>query len=392
MILIMVSRDIVGLRKFVAPEFVFGTGALYLTGRYLKNFGAKKVLLVTDEGVMKAGWAGEVMKSLEDEGIEYSVYCDVTPNPRAEEVMRGARKYKDDGCDILVAVGGGSSIDCAKGIGIVSTNRRNILKFAGVDQVEVPGPPLICIPTTAGTSADVSQFAIITDLKEKTKISIISKTLVPDVSLIDPTPTTTMPLDLTAFTGVDAFAHAIESYVSNASSPITDMFALEAARLISSNLFETIKDPDNMELRGKMMLGSLDAGLAFSNASLGAAHAMVHSLGGFLDLPHGECNAIILSHVVRYNYEACPDRYQKIGEAIGLDLSRLSDAEKKSAIIEAIVTLEKRAGIDKTLGQLGVTKEDIPVLAQKAMKDVCIVTNPRPIGIKDVEAIYEEAL
>ncbi len=388
----MVSRDILGLRKFVAPEFVFGTGALYLAGRYLKNFEASKVLLVSDEGVMKAGWTGEVMKSLEDEGIDYSVYCDVTPNPRAEEVMTGARKYKDEGCDIIVAVGGGSPIDCAKGIGIVSTNRRNILKFAGVDKVEVPGPPLICIPTTAGSSADVSQFAIITDLKEKTKVSIISKALVPDVSLIDPAATATMPLDLTAFTGIDALTHAVESYVSNASSPITEMFALEAARLISSNLFETIKDPDNMELRGRMMLGSLEAGLSFSNASLGAAHAMVHSLGGFLDLPHGECNAIILSHVVRYNYDACPERYQKIGEAIGQDLSGMSDAEKKPAIIEAIVRLEKQAGVDKTLGQLGVTKEDIPALARKAMNDVCIVTNPRPVSVKDIEAIYEEAL
>ena len=388
----MVSRDIIGLRKFVAPEFVFGIGALYLAGRYLKNFEASKVLLVSDEGVMKAGWTGEVMKSLEDEGIDYSVYCDVTPNPRAEEVMTGARKYKEEGCDIIVAVGGGSPIDCAKGIGIVSTNRRNILMFAGVDKVEVPGPPLICIPTTAGSSADVSQFAIITDIKEKTKVSIISKALVPDVSLIDPAATATMPLDLTAFTGVDALTHAVESYVSNASSPITDMFALEAARLISSNLFETIKDPDNVELRGKMMLGSLDAGLAFSNASLGVAHAMVHSLGGFLDLPHGECNAIILSHVVRFNYDACPGRYQKIGEAIGQNLSGLSDAEKKSAIIEAIIALEKHAGVDKTLGQLGVKKEDIPALAQKAMNDVCIVTNPRPVSVKDIEAIYEEAL
>jgi alcohol dehydrogenase len=388
----MVSPDLLGLRKFVAPEFVFGSGALYLAGRYLKNFEASKVLLVSDEGVMKAGWTGEVMKSLEDEGIDYSVYCDVTPNPRAEEVMTGARKYMDEKCDIIVAVGGGSPIDCAKGIGIVSANRRNILEFAGIDQIKAPGPPLICIPTTAGSSADVSQFAIITDTKEQTKVSIISKALVPDVALIDPATTATMPLDLTGFTGVDAFTHAAESYVSNASSPITDMFALEAARLVSFNLFKTIKDPDNMELRSKMMLGSLDAGLAFSNASLGATHAMVHSLGGFLDLPHGECNAILLSHVVRYNYEACPDRYRKIGEAMGLSFSGLGEAEKKSAIIEAIMEFEKRAGVDKTLGQLGVTKEDIPTLARKAMEDVCIITNPRPIGIKDIEAIYEEAL
>ena len=186
------------LRKFVSPEFIFGKGALNLAGIYATNLGANKVLVVSDPGVIAAGWTGRVIKSLEDSGLSYALYSDVTSNPRAEEVMAGAGVYERKSCDVIVAVGGGSPMDCAKGIGIVSTNSGNILEFEGVDKIPVPGPPLICIPTTGGTSADVSQFAIITDLTRKVKISIISKMVVPDIALVDPVPTTTMSPHLTA--------------------------------------------------------------------------------------------------------------------------------------------------------------------------------------------------
>jgi alcohol dehydrogenase len=380
------------LRKFVAPEFVFGVGALSLVGRYAKNLGGSNVLLVSDDGVMKAGWTEKVIRALGEEGIAYSVFSSLTPNPKASEIMAGALAYQENDCNIIISVGGGSVIDCAKGVGIVSNNHKNILEFEGVDRIPVPGPPLICIPTTAGSSADVSQFAIITNEEEKVKISIISKALVPDVALIDPVTTLTMPQELTAYTGIDAFTHGVEAYVSNASSPITDMFALEAIRLTSSNLPSTMADQDNMELRTNMMLGSLCAGLAFSNASLGAAHAMAHSLGGFLDLPHGESDAILLRGVIEFNYNAAVDRYERIGEAMGLNLKGMSGTDKRSTVIEAIINLERRSGINKTLGQIGVRKKDIPVLAKKAMKDVCIVTNPRQISQKDIEDIYEGAL
>ncbi len=196
-------------------------------------------------------------------------------------------------------------MDCAKGIGIVSTNRKNILDIEGIDNVPIPGPPLICIPTTSGTSADVSQFAIINDTVEKRKIAIISKTVVPDVALIDPLTTLTMPAYLTACTGIDALVHAVEAYVSTANSPLLDLHALEAVRLVCTNLPQVLAAPTDLELRGKMTLASLQAGLAFSNASLGAVHAMAHSLGGLLDLPHGECNALLLDHVVNFNYPRC---------------------------------------------------------------------------------------
>jgi alcohol dehydrogenase class IV len=303
--------------------------------------------------------------------------------------MAGAHICKNEGCNIIVAVGGGSPIDCAKGIGIVSANNKDIMEFAGVDQVPSPGLPLICIPTTAGSSADVSQFAIITDNVRKIKLAIISKSMVPDAALIDPITTITMDASLTAHTGMDAFAHAIEAFASNAHSPITDLHALEAIRLIVVNLRAVINSRKDIGLRGQMMLASLHAGLAFSNASLGAVHAMAHSLGGLLDLPHGESNAILLEYVIDFNYEAAPERYNRVAQAMGLELRR---GEEKEALIGAIRQLRLDAGINQTLGQLGMKQGDIPELAEKAMRDTCMVTNPRRPTLLDIEVIYEKAL
>jgi alcohol dehydrogenase len=380
------------LRKFVAPEFVFGVGARHLVGRYAKNFGARKVLVVTDPGIIEAGWADQVTASLKAEGLQYTVFSEVTSNPRAEEVMAGAKVYSSERCNIIVAVGGGSPMDCAKGIGIVSSNNRHILEFEGVDEVPIPGPPFICIPTTAGSSADVSQFAIINDTERMVKIAIISKTVVPDVALIDPATTITMDVHLTACTGMDALSHGMEAFVSNAHSPITDLHSLEAIRLVTTNLLPTLEDPENIDLRSKMMLGSLHAGLAFSNASLGAVHAMAHSLGGFLDLPHGECNALLLEHVVAFNFNAVAERYRLIGRSMGLDLPK-SDPEKTiSAILEKLNRLRKASGIDLRLGQIGMRRHYIPELARKAIDDPCMVTNPCRPTRRDIEAIYEAAL
>jgi len=380
------------LRKFVAPEFVFGPGAMDLVGRYALNFGANKVFLVTDAGVTAAGWADRAASILDAEGIPFLRFSEVTPNPRSDEVMRGAERYRDAGCDVIVAVGGGSPMDCAKGIGVVTSNDRHILAFEGVDNVDVPMPPLICIPTTAGTSADLSQFAIITDVADSRKIAIISKAVVPDVSLIDPQVTRTMDPYLTACTGLDALVHAIEAFGSTANSPVTDLHALEAVRLIHGNLLDAIARPEDMAARGRMMLGSLQAGLAFSNASLGAVHAMSHALGGLLDLPHGECNSILLGLVMAYNWPKAGDRYVRIGEVMGLPLAGLSDADRRDAVLAEIVRLKRDAGIRTTLGARGVTSADIGPLARKALQDACMVTNPRRPNQRDIEAIYESAL
>jgi alcohol dehydrogenase len=380
------------LRKFVSPEFTFGIGARFLVGRAARNLGATRVLLVTDPGVVAAGWADEATAHLDAAGVPHATFTDVTPNPRAEQVMAGAERYRAEGCDAIVALGGGSPIDCAKGIGIVCANGGHILDYEGVDEVAAPMPPLICVPTTGGTSADVSQFAIISDPRRRTKIAIISKAVVPDVALIDPQTLTTMDAYLTACTGMDALVHAIEAFVSRASSPITDLHALEAIRLIAGNLVATVQAPHDLERRTRVMLGSLEAGLAFSNASLGANHALAHSLGGWLDLPHGECNAILLPHVMAYNHAAAPERFAQIGVALGLDLRGMGTAARQHAILAEIARLRQAVRIERGLGAAGVHRTDVPELAAHALQDPCLVTNPRRANQRDLEVVYEEAL
>jgi alcohol dehydrogenase len=380
------------LRKFVAPEFILGVGARALAGRYARNFGAARVLVVSDPGVVRAGWAGEVVGSLESEGLSTALFTDVSPNPRQDQVMSGAAMYEDEGCDAIVAVGGGSPMDCAKGIGIVSTNGGNILDFEGVDLVEKPLPPLICIPTTAGTGADVSQFAIINDTGRRVKVAIVSKTIVPDVALIDSQTTVTMDPELTAHTGLDALTHAIEAYVSNANSPVTDTHAIEAIRLIHENLPLAVTDGSNLQVRGKMMLGSLHAGLAFSNASLGMVHAMAHSLGGLLDLPHGVCNSLLLEHIVWFNFHSAAARYRRIAAAMGVEAERAGDDAVRAALVERISSFRRDVGVDLRLSSMGMRSSDIAALAQNSLLDACLVTNPVQPSAEDLMRIYERAL
>lgn len=379
-------------RKFVTPEVIFGVDARLLAGRCGRNLGARHALLVTDPGVIAAGWAADVAASLEASGVGSSVFSEVTSNPRSGEVMAGAEAYRAQGCDVIVAVGGGSPIDCAKGIGIVSSNHRPILDFAGADRVPAPMPPLIAVPTTAGASADVSQFAIITDLERRTKAAIVSKAVVPDVALVDPRTLLTMSPQLTACTGMDALVHAIEAFVSSGHSPLTDVHALSAIRRVMQSLRPCLHAPDDLEARAEMMLASLEAGLAFSNASLGAVHATAHSLGGALDLAHGECNSIMLSHVVAFNYASAPERHDRVAEAMGLDLGGLDLAGRRDRLVGAIDALRADVGVTATLSSVGVRRDDVPSLATNALNDVCIVTNPRHANRRDVEVVYEEAL
>ncbi|HEY9899008.1 MAG TPA: alcohol dehydrogenase-like regulatory protein ErcA [Pantanalinema sp.] len=378
------------LRKFVAPEFVVGPGARSLVGRYARNFAATKVLVVTDPGVIAAGWAGEVIRSLEKEGLAYAVYHEVSPNPRDHEVMAGSNVYHTEGCDVLLAVGGGSPMDCAKGIGIVSLNGGHILDYEGVDKVEVAIPPMICVPTTGGTSADVSQFAIISDTRRRTKIAILSKMLVPDVSLIDPETLVTMSPELTAATAFDALTHGIEAYVSNASSALTDLLSLEAIRLITHHMLPAWEHPDDLALRLQVMRGSLFAGLAFSNASLGIIHAMAHSLGGLLDSPHGLCNATLLEAGIAFNYEAVPGRFKEIARAMVGGQADVPDA--LGAILGVIEALRIGTGVKRTLGEMGVSRADIPSLTRLTLADACLFTNPRWPTFAEVEELYERLL
>ena len=384
--------DELELKKFVVPEFIYGKDARLLAGRYAKNLGARKILIVTDPGIIKAGWVSELIDSLEVAKLKYSIFQEISPNPRDFEVMAGVDMFNKEKCNFIIAIGGGSPMDCAKGIGIAATNSRHILDFEGVDKVTVPGPPLICIPTTSGSSADVSQFAIILNTQKKAKIAIISKTVVPDIALIDPFTLTTMDPYLAACTSMDAMTHAIEAYVSNAQSPISDLHAIEAIHLISENVVKALDNLSDVKLTSKLMLGSLHAGMAFSNASLGAVHAMSHSLGGLLDLPHGECNAILLEHLVKYNFKYSPDRFRKIASAMGLELSKENDEFVLKILIEKIRELRTGVGIRNDFKSINIDKSQIPILAENALKDACMVTNPVALSKGDIEAIYEEII
>lgn len=379
-------------RKHMAPKYLLGGGAIETLGDYLTQFLAKRVLLVTDPGVIQAGWVDRVLPQLQRAGVEYWLFSHLTPNPKDAEVMAGVELYHQHECDLIVVVGGGSPMDCAKGIGALVSNGGTLLQFAGLDRVPKPGPPLICIPTTAGTGAEVSRFAIITDTLSNVKFAIVSPTMVPTLALIDPVTTTTMSSELTAATGMDALVHAIEAYVSTASSPISDLYALEAIRLISGSLRQALAQPLELQYRESMMLGSLLAGLAFSTASLGLVHAMAHSLGGLLDLPHGECNALLLEYVVAFNFAAIPARYQQVGIAMGLPMKGMSQPEQKIRLIAALAGLRRDVNLAHPLRNLGVKAEDIPLLARNALLDPCYITNPVQPDVEEIAHLYEQAL
>ena len=385
-------ESIAGLRKYLIPEIIYGFKAHEMVGQSIRQFALERVLVVSDAGVINAGWTNKVIACLIQTGVKAELFATLTPNPKDHEVMTGVEQYRAAGCSGIVAVGGGSPIDCAKGIGIVCSNGGQILDYEGIDRIPHPMPPLICIPTTAGTGADISQFAIITNTADNRKIAIVSKSVVPDLALIDPLTTTTMDAALTACTGIDALVHAIEAYVSTAHSPFTDLTALHAIQLIAANLQRAVRAPDDREARDAMMLASSEAGMAFSNASLGAVHAMAHSLGGLLDSPHGECNALLLEHVIRFNFPAAPERYRAIADACGLPTTDRTDAALCEQLTGWIREFRITAGVTGSLAQRGVTPDHLPLLARHALHDACMVTNPRRPTIPDIEAIYAAAL
>lgn len=283
-------------------------------------------------------------------------------------------------------------MDCAKGIGIVASNKKDIRDYEGVDTIRIPIPPLICIPTTGGTSADVSQFAIIVNSEERYKMAIISKALVPDIALIDPVLLTTMDPYLTACTGMDALSHAFEAFGSKSSSSFTDLYAQEAIKLIYHYLPKTLEDPENLQHRGRVMLASLYAGLAFSNASLGCIHSLSHSLGGYMDFPHGECNAILLPFVIDYNYTEASNRYHHVAQILDLPFKNSQGESFKKNMLDFLMTFKRSVGIAQTLGQKNVTSDLIPILSKQALKDPCNATNPREPKLEDFYAIFQEAM
>jgi alcohol dehydrogenase class IV len=380
------------VRKYLVPEIIFGRGALTEVGSAAARLGGRRVFVVSDPGVIEAGWLDRALAYLREVGLEYRVWHDVTPNPKDYEVAAGFAAYASSGCDALLAIGGGSVIDAAKGVAILSGNGGQIGDYEGIDKVEHPIPPFVAVPSTGGSGADVSQFAIITDTARRRKMTLIGRALVPDISITDPRLLVTMDPQLTAATGMDALTHGIEAYVSKAASFLSDTHALGAIRLVSANLWQSVETPSDLDAREGMAQASLQAGLAFTNAILGATHAVSHQLGGALDLPHGELNAVLLPHVMRFNAVAQPFRFIEVARALGVSVDGLSPVEAAEAAIDRVRRLADDIGVPRGLAQLGVNAADIDQFAHDALDDACITTNPRPTTADDVAALLAEAL
>ncbi|MBI5584342.1 MAG: iron-containing alcohol dehydrogenase [Deltaproteobacteria bacterium] len=377
------------LLKFEVPEIIHGEGSLAVVGECARRLGGERVLLVTDPGVIKAGWVDQAIKYLEAEDLKYVLYDNVVSNPRDFQVEKGVDLYLRKKCDVIVAVGGGSPIDTAKGIGILASNNGQIYDYEGCNRITQPVPPLVCLPTTAGTGADVSQFAIVTDTRRSMKMTILSRAIMPDISIIDPCLLTTLPEHLIASTGMDALTHAIEAYVSSLSWPLTDPHSIHAIKLASNHLLRATQTRDLSALTG-MTVASLEAGIAFSNAILGAVHALAHPLGGLYDLHHGLINSILLPVVVRQNMEHAQDKFAQVARAMGVKSRGMEAKDLAAEVPEKITRLIENLGLPTRLSQLGVKKEDIPSLAVLAKEEVCMLTNPYHYNVAEIEHIYKE--
>ncbi|MCX8562788.1 iron-containing alcohol dehydrogenase [Mycolicibacterium mucogenicum] len=380
------------LLKFHAPEIVFGIDSMAEAAHAAVRLGGLRPMLVTDPGLIEAGWVAELVGHLRAQCVEAHVWSALTPNPKDHEVTAGHEFYRSHGCDVLIALGGGSVIDAAKGIAILAANGGHILDYAGVDKATAPIPPLVVLPSTSGTGADVSQFCIVTDTTNNTKITILGRALVPDITVIDPRLLTTMPEWLNAATGLDALTHGIEAFVSLGHNQLTDHHALRSVVMVTENLVTTIERPQDMPARVLMAQAALEAGLAFTNAILGAAHAMSHQVGGLLDLPHGVINGVLLPHVVRFNAEADPAPFATIAACLGIADQRAPELESALALADRLQELARQVGVPHGLAELGVHDTDVPVLAHNALQDACLTTNPRPIDEAQLRALFRAAL
>lgn len=386
------SSGDLGYQFYMPPVSFLGVGALQRCGTELKaNKHISKALVVTDQVLHKIGATAPVEQMLKDAGIDYVFFDKVAPNPTIEQVEEGVKAYKEAGADFIISFGGGSPHDAAKGISIVASNGGHIEDYEGVDKMKHSMPPLVAINTTAGTASELTRFTIISDHVRLTKMAIIDWRCTPSIAVNDPKLMVGMPKGLTAATGMDALTHAIEAYVSNASFPITDATALHAMRLIPIYLPKAVSDPTNIKARDMMSYAEYLAGMAFNSAGLGYVHAMSHQLGGFYDLPHGVCNAVLLPAVQEHNAKHVPELYIDIAGAMGISGVEDDSQLAISKVLDRIRSLSKEVGIPPNLKVLGAKPEDFPILATNAMKDACAFSNPVEISHADIINLFQQA-
>lgn len=379
--------------RFVLNETSYhGAGAISNVVSEVKNRGLKKGFVCSDPDLLKFGVTQKVTSLLDEAGLDYEIYSNIQPNPTIENVTSGVAAIKKSGADYIIAIGGGSSMDTAKAIGIIAENPEfaDVRSLEGVAPTKKPCTPIIAIPTTAGTATEVTINYVITDVEKNRKFVCVDTHDIPVVAIVDPDMMSSMPKGLTAATGMDALTHAIEGYITKGAWAMSDMFHLEAIRLISKNLRGAVEN--TKEGREGMALGQYIAGMGFSNVGLGIVHSMAHPLGALYDTPHGIANAIILPTVMKYNAEATGEKYREIARAMGVkDVDSMSVEQYRAAAVEAVRQLAKDVGIPENLKAI-VRKEDIPFLAQSAMDDACRPGNPKDPTLEDIIGLYESLI
>jgi alcohol dehydrogenase len=381
-----------GFKFFMPSVNLMGPNCLEEAGKDIKALGFKKALIVTDKVLNEIGLVKKLEDVLTDNGISSVIYDGTQPNPTVTNVNEGLELLKKEDCDFVVSFGGGSPHDCAKGIALVASNGGEIKDYEGVDMSAKPQLPLVAINTTAGTASEMTRFCIITDEDRHIKMAIVDKHATPLLSVNDPLLMLNMPKSLTAATGMDALTHAIEAYVSTIATPVTDACAQKAIELISSNLRGAVANGKDENARDMMAYAEFLAGMAFNNASLGYVHAMAHQLGGFYNLPHGVCNAILLPHVQEYNSSVAAGRLKDVAGFMGIDVSAMTDEQGAKAAIDAINALSKEIGIPSGIKELGAKEEDFDTLAENALKDACGLTNPIQATHEEIVAIFRNSL
>lgn len=389
----LIKRRLIIMYKFMLNETSYhGAGAIKAVPEEIKARGFKKAFVASDPDLVKFGVTKKVTDLLDEAGIEYVLYSNIKPNPTIENVQTGVAAFKEAGADCIVAIGGGSSMDTSKAIGIIITNPEfaDVRSLEGVAPTKNPCAPIIAVPTTAGTAAEVTINYVITDVEKKRKFVCVDNHDIPVVAVVDPEMMSSMPKGLTAATGMDALTHAIEGYITKGAWELSDMFHIKAIEIIARSLRGAVEN--TAEGREGMALGQYVAGMGFSNVGLGVDHSMAHTLSAYYDMPHGKACAILLPTTMEYNAEYTGEKYKDIAKAMGVEgVDGMTQEEYRKAAVDAVKKLGEDVGIEMTLKGV-VKEEDIPQLAKDAYADACRPGNPRDTSVEDIEALYRSLL
>lgn len=383
------------VNRFILNEVsYFGPGSRKELPGVIARLGFKKAMIVTDKGLIQFGVAKMVSDVLEEAGIPYEIYSEVKPNPTVTNVQMGVEAFKKSGADCLVAIGGGSAIDTAKGIGIIITNPEfaDVVSLEGVAPTKHKSVPIIALPTTAGTAAETTINYVIIDEEKQKKMVCVDPNDIPCCSIVDAELMYSLPKGTTAATGLDALTHAIEGYITKGAWEMSDMFEIEAIRMINKYLRTAVFEPTNPVGRNGMAVAQYIAGMAFSNVGLGVVHGMAHPMGSLFDIPHGVANAMLLPTVMEFNAPVCLDKYVEIAKAMDAYHEGMTKEEAAEAACKAVRDLAIEVGIPQHLTEIGIKEEDIPALAEQAITDVCTPGNPREVTKEDIIALYKKVL